>query len=334
MNPMEEADRLTEEALSHIEARITRIYRQAADEFARKTAEHYRKLEQKDVIMRGRLERGEITEQEYQEWLRRQMLTGQINEDMRDQLAGRLTDTNVTAAEYINNWTPEVFAINHSYAAYGLETTYGSLSFTLYDSETIRRLLLENPDLLPEMPEHLKIDIPVDQRWNRDKIVDMITSAILQGKRIQDIAKSLEIVVGMGKTSAIRNARTAITGAQNAGRQASYEHAAAMGIDVRKRWIATKDSRTRDFHAYMDSVTVPHNQPFHTPLGSVMMYPGDRDGKPGDVYNCRCTMRTVEKAGIEAEPRMIRVRDPKNGKNVVVSDMTYREWERWVRSRG
>ena len=44
-------------------------------------------------------------------------------------------------------------------------------------------------------------------------------------------------------------------------------------------------------------------------------------------------MRTVEKDGIEAEPRQMRVRDPKTGKNVLVNEMTYDEWERWVQSR-
>jgi hypothetical protein len=42
----------------------------------------------------------------------------------------------------------------------------------------------------------------------------------------------------------------------------------------------------------MDNVVVPIDQPFITPTGSRMMYPGDRsEGAPaGDVANCRCTM--------------------------------------------
>ena len=137
----------------------------------------------------------------------------------------------------------------------------------------------------------------------------------------------------MNENSAVRNARTAVTSAQNAGRQASYEHAAAMGISVRKRWVATLDKRTRDSHRHMDGKEVPYDQPFHTDLGSTMMYPGDRNGLPGDVYNCRCTVVSVEKPGIEAEPRMRRVRDPATGNNVVVKDMTYAEWEWWVKDR-
>jgi SPP1 gp7 family putative phage head morphogenesis protein len=327
---MDEADRLTEEALAHVEARIARIYGQAVEEITEKAAAHYRDLERKDIAMRARLERGEITEQDYRDWLSGQMLVGQINEDMRDQLAAQLTSTNELAAAFVNDSRLDVFAVNHNYSAYGLETTYGNLSFTLYNAEAVRRIIVDNPDLLPDP---VSIDIPLDKRWNREKIGDVIASSILQGKSVPKIARDLEIVVGMNKSSAVRNARSAITGAQNAGRQASFAHAAEMGIDVRKRWVATKDSRTRDSHRDLDGTTVPWNEPFHTILGSVIMHPGDRNAKPGDFYNCRCTMRTVEKPGIEAEPRMMRVRDPKTGKNVVVSEMTYRQWERWVKSR-
>ena len=327
-------DRYTDEALAAIEARLHRIYKKAADEMTRKAQAFYERLAERDLAMRRRVASGAITQAEYETWLRRQMLTGRISEDMRDTLAGQITDTNVSAAAYVNGQLPEIFAVNHNYEAYGLERTYGDLSFTLYDAETVRRLITQSPELLPEISERLAVDIPLDLRWNREKIVDVITSAILQGKTIPQIAGELETVVGMNEGCAIRNARTAVTSAQNAGRQASYEHAAEMGIAVRKRWVATLDGRTRHSHRAMDGVTVAYNEPFVTPLGSVMQYPGDRDGKAGDVYNCRCTVRTVEKPGIEAEGRKRRVRDPVTGKNVVVSDMTYAEWEKWVRKRG
>lgn len=328
------SDNWTDEQLARIEARLHRIYSAAVVETTARAEAFYSRLMQRDAVMRKRLESGEITKDAYETWLRRQMLTGKINEDMRDELAGQITNTNVLATEFINSQRPEIFAYNHNYAAYGLETTYGDLSFTLYDAATVRRLIVESPDLLPEISEALAVDIPVDLRWNNEKIVDVITSAILQGKSIPEIAGDLERVVGMNENSAVRNARTAVTSAQNAGRQASYEHAAAMGISVRKRWVATLDKRTRDSHRHMDGKEVPYDQPFHTDLGSTMMYPGDRNGKPGDVYNCRCTVVSVEKPGIEAEPRMRRVRDPATGKNVVVKDMTYQQWERWVKDRG
>src|SRR5699024_7451549 len=133
----------------------------------------------------------------------------------------------------------------------------------------------------------------------------------------------------MNRSSAVRAARTAITSAENAGRMDSYKAASDMGIKVRKRWVATKDDRTRKSHRRMDGETVDWDKPFSNGL----MYPGDPSGPGAEVYQCRCTLRTVEKSGIEAEPRKMRVRDPKTGRNVVVEEMTYEQWERWVKSR-
>jgi hypothetical protein len=330
MHDTDSLDRWTDEQLAAIESRIAQIYAAAAQELAEKASAFYADLEERDAAMLERVEDGSLSEEAYRQWLQGQMATGERYEAMRDELAARVSQSNQLAAVYINGKTPEIFRENYNVSAWLLERGYGDLSFTLFDEHTVRRLILERPELLPPV----SIDIPLDERWNQGKITDTITSAILQGKRIPDIAQDLRLVAEMNRVSAVRNARTAVTSAQNAGRQASYEHAAAMGISVRKRWVATLDKRTRDSHRHMDGKEVPYDQPFHTDLGSTMMYPGDRNGKPGDVYNCRCTMRTVEKPGIEAEPRMRRVRDPATGKNVVVRDMTYDEWERWVKDRG
>lgn len=64
------------------------------------------------------------------------------------------------------------------------------------------------------------------------------------------------------------------------------------------------------------------------------MFPCDTScGASGrNIYNCRCRMRTVEKDGIEAEPRQMRVRDPVTGKNVLVNEMTYSEWIEWKKA--
>ena len=58
------------------------------------------------------------------------------------------------------------------------------------------------------------------------------------------------------------------------------------------------------------------------------MFPDDGSlGASGwNIYNCRCGMRTANDIDLEAEPRQIRVRDPETGRNVLVNDMTYKEW--------
>lgn len=236
------------------------------------------------------------------------MLTGQRWADMVDTLARDMNNANVIAAQIVSGEMPETFSLNANYSSYEIENGYRqNYGFTLYDRDTVNRLVSENPDLLPEP----SVDIPADLRWNKQKIVSNITQAVLQGKSIPDIAKSMETVVGMNKASAVRNARTAMTGAQNAGRQQAYERAEAMGIKLQKEWIATLDGRTRHSHGMADGQKVDINGMFKVG-GCKMRYPGDvANGTAEEIYNCRCTMATVE------PPEIMQGEDKR---------MTYSEW--------
>jgi hypothetical protein len=135
----------------------------------------------------------------------------------------------------------------------------------------------------------------------------------------------------MNRDSAVRAARTGITTAQNAGRLDSYIAAEKMGIQIKRRWICTKDARTRLSHGLADGqIVVGTKNPFIVG-GYKMMFPGDKSmNAPGhEIYNCRCTTRTVEKDGIEAEPRQMRVKNPETGEWELVNEMTYSEWKKW-----
>lgn len=90
----------------------------------------------------------------------------------------------------------------------------------------------------------------------------------------------------MNRTSAIGAARTAVTGAQNAGRMDSFTAAEGMGIKLKKEWLATLDGRTRHSHAVLDGERVENDKKF----SNGCMFPGDPNGPPGEVYNCRCTL--------------------------------------------
>jgi hypothetical protein len=53
-------------------------------------------------------------------------------------------------------------------------------------------------------------------------------------------------------------------------------------------WNATQDDRTRESHAVMDGQEVGQDEPFITGNGVQLMYPGDPNGPPEEVINCRC----------------------------------------------
>ncbi len=144
--------------------------------------------------------------------------------------------------------------------------------------------MLEEPDLFPK---NLKINEKKDVVWNKKKLNNALTSAIVQGKTLKELADSFQHVTDMNRNSAIRNARTAMTGAQNGGRQKTFNDAASMGIELQKEWITAGDARVRDSHAALDGVTVGNEETF--PNG--LRFPADPNGSPSEVYNCRCTMQ-------------------------------------------
>lgn len=320
----------TEKILQALERRIAQVYREAAEGVRETIDKYFAGLVERDRYMRALVQKGEITQDYYTQWLQNQIGRGERFEALQNQLAERVTNAAETAYAYINDTTPSVYSLNRNYGAYTIERVAGSVGFTIWDESTVRRLLVQQPELMPYYPPKKALKRGIDLEWGKKQIRAAVQSGILQGKSIGEIANDLQRrIPDMSRKSALRAARTAMTGAQNGGRMDSYKAATDMGVKVRKRWVATKDDRTRKSHRKLDGETVDWDKPFSNGL----MYPGDPSGPGAEVYQCRCTLRTVEKPGIEAEPRKMRVRDPKTGRNVVVEEMTYEQWERWVKSR-
>lgn len=326
--PTNELDRLTDKALIELEKKIYKLYKQAVKEMAQTIDDYFKRLIERDEQMKTHVEEGTITEKQYTQWRLAQIGRGKRYEDLRDKLAERMTKANEVAVSYVNDTTPGVYTLNMNYTAYSIEKSYGPLDFTVWNEEAVRRLVIEEPNLMPYYPPKRALNRGIDLAYGKTQITAQITSSILLGDSLPKIAEKLrQRIETMSRTSAIRTARTAITAAQNGGRQATFERAAAMGIQTRRRWVATKDMRTRHPHAMADGQVAAVNEPF-TVGGEKLMFPGDASlGASGwNLYNCRCGCVSVEKEGIEAEPRMMRVRDPVTGRNVLVKEMTYNEW--------
>ena len=117
---------------------------------------------------------------------------------------------------------------------------------------------------------------------------------ILQGENISKIAKRLQTVTDMNRNSAIRNARTMVTGAENKGRQDSFKKAQSDGVIMTRKWVATFDERTRAWHSDLNGVEVGLDEPWENDYGEIM-FPGDPTADAANVYNCRCSIRAVVK---------------------------------------
>lgn len=328
MEKADEGHKLTDKELAKLERRIAKLYKEAADELTDTVKAYFEQFEKRDAAMKEKLDAGEITEQQYKQWRLAQIGRGKRFEALRDKVAERYTDANATAVAYVNDATPGIYTLNRNYAAYKIEQVSDKADFTLWDEQTVKRLIVEQPDLMPYYPPKRALQRGIDLKYGKQQITASVTSSILQGKSIPKIANDLQSrMQDMSRASAIRTARTAVTGAQNAGRLDTYRAAQDMGIKLKKQWLATLDNRTRHAHAMLDGQTVDVDKPFKVD-GYELMYPGDSSAPGYLVYNCRCT-QISEVDGEDTSSGGIRARDPETGESVLVGDMTYAEWAGW-----
>lgn len=322
------AHQMTDKQLAELESRISKLYKQAADELSDTVTAYFKQFEKRDAEMQNKVKAGTITEQQYKQWRLTQIGRGNRFIALRDKVAERYTNANEVAIAYINDATPGIYTLNRNYSAYTIEQVSSSADFTLFDERTVKRLAVEQPDLMPYYPKDRALKRGIDLAYGKQQITANVTSGILQGKSIYRLADDLQKSIrDMNRTSAVRTARTAVTGAQNAGRMDAYTEAEKMGIHVRKQWLATLDNRTRHAHAMLDGQTVDVDKPFKVD-GYEIMYPGDSSAPGFLVYNCRCT-QIAEVDGEDTSNGGRRAKDPKTGKSVLVGDMTYAEWAGW-----
>ena len=319
----------TDKELAKLEKRIAKIYKEAADDLQSTIDDYFAKFAKRDAKQKARIEAGEITEQEYKQWRLAQMGRGERFKALQSRVAERYTEANETAVRYVNDATPGIYSLNRNYSAYTIEKVAGNVGFDLWDERTVRRLIVDNPEVMPYYPPEKALKRGIDLAYGKKQISASVTSSILQGKSIPGIAKDLQTrIPDMNKASAIRTARTAVTGAQNAGRMDSYVAAEKMGIKVRKEWLATIDGRTRHSHAMLDGKVVDKDKKFENGC----MFPGDPNGAPEETYNCRCTL-IASVDGVDTSDAKRRARDPETGESVLIENMSYAEWAGWKKKQ-
>lgn len=321
--------KLTNKELAKLERRIAKLYREAGKELQATIDSYFEQFKKRDEEMKaliGTVQNGkEWTEADYKRWRLNQIGRGERYQAMRDKVAHRVTDANAVAVSYTNDATPGIYSLNRNYSAYTIEQVAGNIGFDLWDEQTVKRLMVEQPELMPYYPPKRALKRGIDLAYGKKQITAIVTSSILQGKSIKHMADDLQKrITTMSRDSAIRTARTAVTGAQNAGRMDSYAAAEKMGIKVKKEWLATLDSRTRHSHAMLDGEKVDQDKKF----SNGCRFPGDPQGPPWEIYNCRCTLIAAVD-GVDASTGERRARNADTGKTEVISNMTYAEWAGW-----
>lgn len=113
---------------------------------------------------------------------------------------------------------------------------------------------------------------------NKDAPIGAVARALRE-----DIKSSTGQVISFERANVI--ARTEIAAADNNGTLVGLQ---VTGVEY-KEWMAFSDGKSGDrHHERMDGMKVPVNEPFITPLGNKLMYPGDPRAPVKDIAGCRC----------------------------------------------
>lgn len=311
-------DRISTRQLNRLRRRILRVYGTARREMTEQLTEFLERYQKLDAYKRAQMEAGKITENDYRTWLRNQVFQSELMHQKLDNITQTCTTAQQTAYKLARDEQYDIFALGANWAFYELEQTAGvAFNLTLYNTEAVKRLLVENPKLVPNK----RIKSESNKTYDAQVFNRYVMQGIIQGKSVHDIA--VQAVQGMADTEvhwAMNNAITALTGAQNAGTMQQLRNAEALGIEVQKRWNSTLDYRTREMHRLLDQETADLDEPFKV-QGYEIQYPGDPNAAPEMVYHCRCKVT----AALVKYPRQDAMRRDNTTKEVT-SDLTYTEW--------
>lgn len=192
-----------------------------------------------------------------------------------------------------------------------------SMNFDIPTSQTIQTAI--------EQPiEFIKL-VPTLQKHRDDtlkRIRTHITQGIMSGEGYSKIAKALKNDLGMSKAQSVRVARTETGRALSQAGLDSAMVAKDNGLDMKKRWYATKDTRTRDTHRHLDGTSVDIEDNFHS-SGCVgpapKLFVGVASAK--ENINCRCKLLYY----IDEDELPTTMRTKEDG---VIPFTNYREWEK------
>lgn len=192
-----------------------------------------------------------------------------------------------------------------------------SMNFDIPTSQTIQTAI--------EQPiEFIKL-VPTLQKHRDDtlkRIRTHITQGIMSGEGYSKIAKALRNDLGMSKAQSVRVARTETGRALSQAGLDSAMVAKDNGLDMKKRWYATKDTRTRDTHRHLDGTSVDIEDNFHS-SGCVGPAPKLFVGVASAKENINCRCKLLYYINEDELPTTMRTKE-----DGVIPFTNYREWEK------
>lgn len=313
----DQAHDFAERKIAEFQAEVRETYQQAQADAQEALSRFLRRFEKEDKRKREKVKAGELSEADYKAWRKGKILRSRQLSSTLDQVSRAMTEANQVAMAALRGKLPEVYAENANFAAFQTCEASGlDLAFSLVDAPTVQHMLTAGEALF-SVPA---LDVAKDVAWNRRLMASQLTQGVLLGESIPKMSRRVQSVTGSNIATATRTARTAVTGAENAGRVSSYERARDMGIKLKQEWVAALDNRTRHSHRKLDGAKVEVGGTF--PNGC--RFPGDPTARYAETCNCRCTLVAAVE-GFETDDAKRASKLPKG--------MTYEEWKAGGRGR-
>ena len=307
----DQAHDFAERKIAEFQAEVRETYQQAQADAQEALSRFLERFEKEDERKREKVKAGELSEADYKAWRKGKILRSRQLSSTLDQVSQAMTEANQVAVAALAGKLPEVYAETANYAAFSIcKETGAAVAFDIVDPDTVGHMLTAGAALLPA------VDVAKDVAWNRKLVSSQLTQGVLLGESIPKIARRVKNVTGSNIATATRAARTAVTGAECAGRMASYERAKGMGIKLKKEWVSTLDNRTRHSHRQLDGERIENKE--SAKFSNGCRYPGDPTARYAEICNCRCTVIAAVE-GFETDDAERWSKLPKG--------MTYEEWK-------
>lgn len=143
-------------------------------------------------------------------------------------------------------------------------------------------------DVERQMADVLGVKVGGIVETSRKKLAEIVLKGQANDQTASEIADALESEFG-GVIAGWRAEQIARTEVHTASMVGSLSAADSLGLALDKEWVSAEDHRTRPSHSAANGQVVSRDGKFIVG-DSELDYPGDPNGPPEEVINCRCAM--------------------------------------------
>ncbi|WP_419958971.1 phage minor head protein [Psychrobacillus sp. BM2] len=151
---------------------------------------------------------------------------------------------------------------------------------------------------------------------------ETVMSGLVLGWGYDAMARELTKRMDIGKNKAVTIVQTETHRSLQEANLKSMERAREKGVVMKKRWLSTLDSRTRNSHRNLDGQTIEVDEYFVSRNGNEALAPG-KFGVASEDIKCRCDMIAIFDG---FEPTVRRARN-EAGEGEIIVYKNYDEWK-------